>query len=196
MITGPEHYREAGRLLTDVSYDRETYDDEIRTAAIARAQVHAILALAAAVGTYGAEERSREDMEAWERAAGEFTRQAPMRAEFEARERAEEQAAREAEKARLAEENEAEYFGAADAERWAEENAANQYDAGHYNVDDGAEDDVPFASLSGEQANGNACRVCGGEFKPGEAVEPSGYVLEGGKGGQLFAHSACVESEA
>jgi hypothetical protein len=101
--------------------------------------------------------------------------------------------AADAEDARLAEENEVEHFGAADAERWGEENAANQCDAEHYNADDGAEDDAPFASLSGEQANGNACRVCGGEFKPGEASEPSGYIIGGG---QLFAHSACVESEA
>lgn len=61
---------------------------------------------------------------------------------------------------------------------------------------DGNEDDTPFASLSGEQANGNACRVCGGEFQPGEVSEPSGYVIGGG---QLFAHTGCIgytESEA
>ena len=48
MATGPEHYREAERLLMDISYDRKTYDDDIRAAALTRAQVHATLALAAA----------------------------------------------------------------------------------------------------------------------------------------------------
>ena len=45
-----------------------------------------------------------------------------------------------------------------------------------------------------EQLNGNACSVCGGGFKIGEASQPSGYVLDHG---QLFAHTACLdESEA
>lgn len=47
---------------------------------------------------------------------------------------------------------------------------------------------------TGEQLNGNACSVCAGGFKTGDASQASGYVLGCG---QLFAHTACLdESEA
>jgi hypothetical protein len=60
-MTGPEHYREAERLL-EASKDRGSADE---TARIAEAQVHATLALAAATALSGA-----DDDQAWQRAAG------------------------------------------------------------------------------------------------------------------------------
>lgn len=151
MATGPEHYLlSQNALLTALI-------DGIPAADATKLQLdgigHAILALAAAVGTYGSEERSREDVTEWERVAGEFTRQSRVRAEYEKRERAEAEA--EAAQEAWAEQHEAavddamsasERFehdqadefaqDAADAERWAEANAANQYDDEHYDVDD------------------------------------------------------------
>ncbi|MFE9391629.1 hypothetical protein [Streptomyces sp. NPDC006784] len=58
-MTGPEHYREAEQLLSDASYQRDRNGHPVRkdgttfqpgehAALIARAQVHATLALAAA----------------------------------------------------------------------------------------------------------------------------------------------------
>lgn len=96
MTTGPEHYQQAEDFLGNAR--SEDYDSERERYYLAAAQVHATLALAAAVGTFGGdEERSREDVAAWERVAGEFTRQNRIRANYEARKQAEEQAAREAE---------------------------------------------------------------------------------------------------
>jgi hypothetical protein len=47
-MTGPDHYREAERLL-EQSMSRMTVDPERRVRIISRAQVHATLAVAAAV---------------------------------------------------------------------------------------------------------------------------------------------------
>lgn len=98
MATGPEHYMLAENALLTALIDGIPAQDvtKLQLDGIGRA----ILALAAAVGTFGGDEaRSREDYVEWERVAGEFTRQAPIRAANEARERAEEQAARDAESA-------------------------------------------------------------------------------------------------
>lgn len=97
MATGPEHYRKAEELLADITYDDGSIDSSGEAYAAA-AQVHATLALAAALGTYGTDEsRTSDDTAEWERVAGEYTRQSAKRRAAEARERAEEQAARDAE---------------------------------------------------------------------------------------------------
>lgn len=99
MATGPEHYRKAEELLADITYDDGSIDSSGEVYAAA-AQVHATLALAAALGTYGTDEtRTSDDIAEWERVAGEHTRQSARRRAAEARERAEEQAARDAEAA-------------------------------------------------------------------------------------------------
>ena len=53
-MTGPEHYAEAERLLTD-AFDEVRHGDPAEAVVLAQAQVHATLALAAAtaVGTAG-----------------------------------------------------------------------------------------------------------------------------------------------
>lgn len=47
-MTGPDHYQAAGRLLDDA--DPSVIADATRAEMIARAQVHATLAVAAAMG--------------------------------------------------------------------------------------------------------------------------------------------------
>lgn len=78
MATGPEHYTKAESLLKLIKETR-SFDPEKDPDAdiIAQAQVHATLALAAAMGTYGIadETRSPDDANAWEYAAGEYTAQ-------------------------------------------------------------------------------------------------------------------------
>lgn len=90
-MTGPEHYREAERVLAAIAPARARWDgdltDVVDTEAeqvlpfglwslnLAYAQVHATLALAAATGTRGVVEpgsgdRSPADDEAWYEAAG------------------------------------------------------------------------------------------------------------------------------
>jgi len=72
---------------------------------------------------------------------------------------------REAEDARLAEENEAEYFGAADAERWAEENAANQYGVEHFDAAEAADVlqiEHEMAIEAGMECDPETCAYCGG----------------------------------
>lgn len=72
MATGPEHYYEAERLLKLVGPDWAHSAE-----ATAEAQVHATLALAAAMGTFGIAEETRTaaDANAWEYAAGEYSEQ-------------------------------------------------------------------------------------------------------------------------
>ena len=55
-------------------------------------------------------------------------------------------------------------------------------------AEDGDEDHFTRAQMDGE-----ACTVCGCEFTVGQPTVPSAYDLTEG---QLFAHAACVESEA
>lgn len=72
---------------------------------------------------------------------------------------------REAEEARLAEENEAEYFGAPDAERWAEENAANQYGVEHFDAAEAADVariEHEMAIEAGMECDPDTCAYCGG----------------------------------
>lgn len=64
-MTGEEHYRRAEQLLDSV--DGTTDDDYI---ALARAQVHANLAVAAAVALVGADDMPEADGHAWRYAAG------------------------------------------------------------------------------------------------------------------------------
>jgi hypothetical protein len=67
-MTGPEHYREAERLLTVNAGKR---DDPSEPMVSAAAQVHATLALAAATGLgMGAEEPDLNEWRAWAAAAG------------------------------------------------------------------------------------------------------------------------------
>lgn len=75
MATGPEHYREAEKHL-DYAKAADLGDDSERFN-LGAAQVHATLALAAAVGTYGESDATRtiNDVRAWERVAGEYTAQ-------------------------------------------------------------------------------------------------------------------------
>lgn len=88
MTTGPQHYQQAESFLNDAR--SEDYDSERERYYLAAAQVHATLALAAAVGTLGADEdRSREDTAEWERVAGEFTRQSRLLADHAKHQRAE-----------------------------------------------------------------------------------------------------------
>ncbi|MFE2353418.1 hypothetical protein [Streptomyces parvulus] len=74
-MTGPEHYREAERLLELASSSKETTyegDNPEADRDIAAAQVHATLALAAATAMSSTEQggMARVDFEAWDRAAG------------------------------------------------------------------------------------------------------------------------------
>jgi hypothetical protein len=82
-MTGPEHYREAERLLagTHFQIEGEPFYNHPSERDIAAAQVHATLALAAATATGAAAtayaaDINLYDVAAWERAAGS-TRPAP-----------------------------------------------------------------------------------------------------------------------
>ncbi|MER7131194.1 hypothetical protein [Streptosporangium saharense] len=80
-MSGPEHYREAEKLLAGAMKHRLTEDGDwrgdparhrIADALVAEAQVHATLALAAATALNNAEGGpDREDWLAWKAAAGE-----------------------------------------------------------------------------------------------------------------------------
>lgn len=77
-MNGPEHYREAERLISDAT-DNDgdiSATDEFVTATLAAAQVHATLALAAATALNDAEEgMALADNRAWKNAAGVNTQQ-------------------------------------------------------------------------------------------------------------------------
>ena len=66
-MTGPEHYREAERLLIDAAGEFIT---EVGAAMAAVAQVHATLALAAATALNRTEGQPSRDAQAWFEAAG------------------------------------------------------------------------------------------------------------------------------
>ncbi|MEE1812642.1 hypothetical protein [Streptomyces sp. BE133] len=66
-MTGPEHYREAEELLTQASRNFLRGDDT--TSAVAAAQVHATLALAAATA-HGTVPTTGIDRAAWREAIG------------------------------------------------------------------------------------------------------------------------------
>jgi hypothetical protein len=66
-MTGPEHYAEADRLMRFADEAQATPDS--RAEYCARAQVHAVLALAAAFGTSADVADARE----WRKAAGPGT---------------------------------------------------------------------------------------------------------------------------
>jgi hypothetical protein len=87
--TGPQHYRAAERRLADAFKAEEGSDFERYT--LAEAQVHAILALAAAMGTFGVADDTRApaDLAEWENAAGEHTAQKRRAAKARAAEREE-----------------------------------------------------------------------------------------------------------
>jgi len=102
MATGPSHYQQAEDFLGNAR-DKGFGSDEERYY-LAAAQVHATLALAAAMGTFGVAEETRtaDDANAWERVAGEYTAQRGRRAARDEAERLEaeaEQAAKDAEAA-------------------------------------------------------------------------------------------------
>lgn len=178
MATGPENYMLSQNALLTALIDGIPAQDvtKLQLDAIG----HAILALAAAVGTYGSEERSREDVAEWERVAGEFTRQSRIRAEYEKRERAEAEA--EAAQEAWAEQREA-----------AVDEAQAAKDAEAYVEPVGDEDDGDEHHFSRAQMDGEACTECGGTFAIGEATVPSVTdFIEG----QLFAHAICPGSEA
>ncbi|MFC8945953.1 hypothetical protein [Streptomyces rochei] len=71
-MTGPEHYREAERLLQGLMTERgDVYVEEGNEQVIGIAQAHATLALAAATAMSGtANGMARVDFNAWDKAAG------------------------------------------------------------------------------------------------------------------------------
>ncbi len=84
-MTGPEHYRLAERLL-DKAAD-QIMDSGTERSLLARARVHATLALAAATAIPQAGQMPVLDCEAWERVAGEemaFTARVEAAVEAEA----------------------------------------------------------------------------------------------------------------
>ncbi|WP_103338760.1 hypothetical protein [Amycolatopsis sp. CA-126428] len=64
-MTGPEHYREAERLIRASSGDYVEAGD-----ALAEAQVHATLALAAATASGAWAEMSDDESRSWDKAIG------------------------------------------------------------------------------------------------------------------------------
>lgn len=68
MATGPEHYKEAERLL-DFAVRHMLDDDDTQPVVLAQAQVHATLALAAAQAMKG--DMGAPDWDAWRAAASE-----------------------------------------------------------------------------------------------------------------------------
>lgn len=78
-MTGPEHYRESERLLSDASFtstsgtpvtrEGRPVEPRIHAALINRAQVHATLALAAATAIPTARAQLLAEMKAWSEAA-------------------------------------------------------------------------------------------------------------------------------
>lgn len=68
MASGPEHYMLAEELLGYVKENGGDFTPEGRADSIAMAQVHAMLALAAATAT-GSEDHPRADWDEWQQAA-------------------------------------------------------------------------------------------------------------------------------
>ena len=69
MASGPEHYRVAERTLDEVVSGVYPEDDQV-TWALAKAQVHATLALAAATAMAADGDMAGPDFIAWDNAAG------------------------------------------------------------------------------------------------------------------------------
>jgi hypothetical protein len=69
MASGPEHYREAERIVDLISID-----DHYRNYHLQQAQVHATLALAAATALSGNADLPSMDEDAWIQAASAYTR--------------------------------------------------------------------------------------------------------------------------
>lgn len=67
-MTGPEHYKEAGRLLAQA--ESAQYGDDREAYYLRAAQVHATLALAAATAISEGGTMPGADFDAWERVAG------------------------------------------------------------------------------------------------------------------------------
>lgn len=79
-MTGPEHYREAERLLAEVATDDGGIDfGDVGDEYVAAAQVHATLALAAATALHKSEGPERADLDDadWMRAASEYADRMP-----------------------------------------------------------------------------------------------------------------------
>jgi hypothetical protein len=79
-VTGPEHWREADLIVTQdpCSYGCPHAGCEHEMASLARAQVHATLALAAAVADGPAVMRPK-DRDEWDRATGRLEDEEPSR---------------------------------------------------------------------------------------------------------------------
>jgi len=71
-VTGPEHYTEAERLLDHAENEARGGHDHSEAMALANAQVHATLALAAATALYDGDLDRGADIEyqAWRKTAG------------------------------------------------------------------------------------------------------------------------------
>ncbi|MFJ9012283.1 hypothetical protein [Streptomyces canus] len=73
-MTGPEHYREAERLLADAGVEGAEGTYFVRPESLAAAQVHATLALAAATAlsdpARSAPRATVPEWDAWQKAAG------------------------------------------------------------------------------------------------------------------------------
>lgn len=68
-MNGPEHFRRANAILASIDAQRREGDRVSISDAIAAAQVHATLALAAAIAMSRSGEMPVPDAEAWEAAA-------------------------------------------------------------------------------------------------------------------------------
>ncbi|MFD9630142.1 hypothetical protein [Streptomyces violascens] len=76
-MTGPEHYREAERLLTEAAAEGAEGTYFVRPESLAAAQVHATLALAAAtalIDSGGGTGMPIDDYHAWAKAASQEER--------------------------------------------------------------------------------------------------------------------------
>jgi len=76
-VTGPDHYREAERIMREMTIIEDGRTQEVALPeALAAAQVHAILALAGATGV----EAAGADGRAWVEVAGVSRRRLPVTA--------------------------------------------------------------------------------------------------------------------
>jgi hypothetical protein len=90
VMTGPEHYAEAGRLLADAGGKAGVVPAPLLALTVAQAQVHATLALAAATALRGEQgDMPADDRAAWVRLASEAPRANARRREAEQAELAE-----------------------------------------------------------------------------------------------------------
>jgi len=131
MATGPEHYTEAEQHLAYAMSGGLGMETDFHLAA---AQAHATLALAAAtaMACYSPEGMNVLDYEAWDKVAG-VQEDEDDNDPYEGLTNADVLTADELYLDERAAEAE---LDAADEERWAEENVANQTDDEHYDVDD------------------------------------------------------------